>query len=123
MQITIKSANKQNQKLADKVTLILILASMLAIALYASAVQAGAGGTAEFGTIQTTISGWMKGALGKVLALSSLGVGLGVGVVKQSIMAFVLGVGMAVSTYYGPDVLESVVSAAIVPVKLAAVLL
>jgi len=123
MQITVNAANKQTQKFASKATLVLILAGVLAIALYASAVQAGAGGTAEFGTIQTTISGWMKGALGKVLALSSLGVGLGVGVVKQSIMAFVLGVGMAVSTYYGPDVLESVVSAAIVPMKLAATLL
>lgn len=72
---------------------------------------AGTGGTAEFGTIYTTVQGWMQGTLGKVIALSALGVGLGMGVVRQSIMAVVLGVAMGLSSYYGPTILDNIIAA------------
>ncbi len=72
---------------------------------------AGTAGTAEFGTIYTTVQGWLQGTLGKVIALSALAVGLGMGVVRQSIMAVVLGVAMGLSTYYGPTVLDNVIAA------------
>jgi len=73
--------------------------------------MAGTGGTAEFGTIYTTVQGWMQGTLGKVIALSALAVGLGMGVVRQSIMAVVLGVAMGLSTYYEPTILDNVIAA------------
>lgn len=73
---------------------------------------AGTGGTAEFGTIYTTVQGWMQGTLGKVIALSALGVGLGMGVVRQSIMAVVLGVAMGLSSYYGPQILDNIIAMA-----------
>jgi conjugal transfer pilus assembly protein TraA len=85
----------------------------LALVLLPSAAFGGTGGTAEFGTVYTTIEGWFQGTLGKTIALSSLGVGLGMGVVKQSVMAIVLGVSMGLGIYYGPTIIDSIVVAVI----------
>lgn len=83
------------------------------VALFVSGLAfAGAGGT-EFTTVYDSISGWANGTLGKTLAVSALLVGLGIGVIKQSVMAAVVGVSAALVAGYGPDVIDGVVSAAI----------
>lgn len=74
---------------------------------------AGTGGNAEFGTVYTTLQGWFQGTLGKIIALSSMGVGMAIGVVKQSIMAVVSGIGSGLGIYYGPNVIESLVVSAL----------
>ena len=83
------------------------------LALGAGTAYAGTGGTSEFGTVYGMIQGWFTGTLGKIIAVSALGVGLGIGVLRQSIMAVVGGIAMAVSLYYGPTVVDSIIVAGI----------
>jgi conjugal transfer pilus assembly protein TraA len=70
---------------------------------------AGTGGT-EFSAIYDLIKGWAQGTLGKVIALGMFLVGVAAGVVQQSIVAAVVGIGGALVMYYGPAVIEGVVS-------------
>lgn len=73
---------------------------------------AGSGGT-EFATAYAQIKDWMEGTLGKLMAVGALAVGLGMGVVKQSIMAAVVGVSLALACAYGPGVLDGILTAAL----------
>jgi conjugal transfer pilus assembly protein TraA len=86
------------------VALVLLAAGGLALA--------GTGGT-EFDTIYQTLLGWIQGTLGKVIALTALAVGLTIGIMRQSIMAVVVGIAMSMALYYGPTVIEGVVAAAL----------
>lgn len=71
---------------------------------------AGTGGT-EFDGALTAIRDWFEGSLGKLIAITTLGVGLAVGIMKQSIMAVVVGVSMALALAYGPGILDGLVAA------------
>lgn len=71
---------------------------------------AGAGGT-EFTQVHDQVSGWANGTLGKVLGVAALLVGLGIGVIKQSVMAAVVGVSMALVAGFGPGVIDGVITA------------
>ena len=64
-----------------------------------------AGSDTAFDQIYTDLSEWATGSLGKVIAIAMFLVGLGAGIVKQSIMAVVAGVGAAIVLSYGPDVI------------------
>lgn len=88
------------------------LALALPLAAAATAVHAGAGGT-EFQTIYDQVSGWSNGVLGKTLAVSSLLVGLGIGVIKQSVLAAVVGVAMGLVAGFGPSVVDGIITAAL----------
>jgi conjugal transfer pilus assembly protein TraA len=85
------------------------VAALVAPAAVLSAAVAGTGGT-EFGPIVTQLTDWLEGGLGQVLALAALAVGLGIGVIQQSVLAVVVGIAMAVAVFYGPNVLTNVVS-------------
>ena len=72
-----------------------------------------AGSDSAFDDIYNSLSGWSTGSLGKVIAIAMFLVGLGAGIVKQSIMAVVAGVGAAIVLSYGPNVIGSMFSATI----------
>ena len=76
----------------------------------AGAAVAGTGGT-EFDAALTAVRDWFEGSLGKLIAITTLGVGLGIGIMKQSIMAVVVGVSMALALAYGPGVLDGMIAA------------
>lgn len=76
----------------------------------AAAAHAGTGGTA-FQTVYDEVSGWTNGTLGKTIAVSALLVGIGIGVIKQSVIAAVVGVSMGLVAGFGPGVIDGVVSA------------
>jgi conjugal transfer pilus assembly protein TraA len=84
----------------------------LAIGLAVS-LDAAAGTDTTFSTVVTNLNNWMTGSLGKVFAVGSLGVGLAIGVVKQSIMSVVTGVAIALAGSIGPGVLQGIFTAAI----------
>ena len=90
-----------------KVLLAAAAASSFALAPEA---MAGTGGT-EFDDIYTLLVGWTQGTLGKIIALGMFMVGLSAGIVNQSIVAVVIGIGGALSLYYGPTVINGVVAA------------
>jgi conjugal transfer pilus assembly protein TraA len=81
----------------------------LTVAAVGTAV-AGTGGT-EFDAALTAVRDWFEGSLGKLIAITTLGVGLGIGIMKQSIMAVVVGVSMALALAYGPGVLDGMIAA------------
>lgn len=78
------------------------------------AVYAGVDGTTpggdEFEEIWTLIQGWSQGMLGRILALGALIVGIAFGLIRQSVVAAVVGLSMAIIFQYGPDVIQGVVT-------------
>ena len=78
----------------------------------AAAVYAGgaATGGSEFSEIWDLIEGWSQGFLGRILALGALIVGIAFGLVRQSVIAAVVGISMAIVLQYGPSVIEGIVT-------------
>ena len=88
----------------------LMLIIPMVVIFWAGKVLAGTGGT-EFTEIYTTITGWTQGFLGKTLAVGAFLTGIAVGIVQQSLMAIVLGIGGAMAVYYTPNIIDSIVTA------------
>ena len=87
-----------------------VASTLVAAAALSSDAMAGTGGT-EFDDIYTLLVGWTQGTLGKIIALGMFMVGLSAGIINQSIVAVVVGIGGALALYYGPTVINGVVSA------------
>lgn len=75
--------------------------------------SASAGTDTTFDTIYNTVKAWAEGSLGKLLAVSAFIIGMGIGLVRQSVMAIVLGLAFALIMFYGPAIMESIVTAAV----------
>lgn len=60
----------------------------------------------EFDELVEVLIGWITGSLGKVIALAAFLVGMAIGVVKQSAMAAVTGIGIAAALVYVPNVID-----------------
>ncbi|TXH34435.1 MAG: hypothetical protein E6Q94_04690 [Burkholderiaceae bacterium] len=94
-------------------------AALVAIATAVASGVAIAGTDTTFGTTAAgsgpvgTMTGWLEGSMGRLFAIGSLAVGLGVGIVKQSVMSVAIGTGIALAASAGPTVLSSIFSAAI----------
>ncbi len=94
-------------------------AALLALATAVVSGVAIAGTDTTFGTTAAgsgpvgTLTGWLEGSMGRMFAIGALAVGLGVGIVKQSVMAVAIGVGIALAASAGPSVLSTIFSAAI----------
>lgn len=73
---------------------------------------AGTGGT-EFNPAYTTITDWLQGDLGRLIAASLLVVGLVMGVVRQSIMAAVPAIACGLVATVAPTIIGAVVTAVI----------
>lgn len=73
--------------------------------------NAYAGADATFNTPAQTLTTWLTGSMGKLFAVGSLAVGLGIGIVKQSVMSVAVGTGLALAASSGPSVLAGIFSA------------
>lgn len=73
--------------------------------------HAGTGGAKTFGTLEKRVIGWAEGALGVIIAVAALLIGLAMGIMRQSAAAVVIGVVIALSLYFGPTIIESVLTA------------
>lgn len=82
------------------------------VLLRVAVTYAGSGGS-EFEDIYSTITGWTSGGLGKTISAGAFLTGIAMGVVKQSIMAVVTGLGTALSVYYTPTIISNIVVAVI----------
>ncbi|AQH06022.1 hypothetical protein A9R05_44570 (plasmid) [Burkholderia sp. KK1] len=89
--------------------------ALLTFALFAAAyaISASAASDSTFSEIVDKLTSWLTGSLGTTFALGSLGVGLAMGVVKQSIMSVVTGVSVALASSLGPNVLTNLFTAAL----------
>ncbi|HHG4593411.1 TraA family conjugative transfer protein [Pseudomonas aeruginosa] len=90
-----------------KMNTLLIGAALMVVAGVA---LAGTGGD-TFDTVWVTLTDWMQGTLGRILIGLMILTGIGAGVLRQSLMPFVTGVGGGVGLYAAPDVIESIMTA------------
>lgn len=95
----------------------MLLGTLVAVLAIASVVlpdvsMAGTGG-AEFNSAYTTITAWLQGDLGRLIAASLLVVGLVMGVVRQSIMAAVPAIACGLVATVAPTIIGAVVTAVI----------
>ena len=79
-------------------------------ALAAGSAMAGTGGD-EFSTVYDTLVEWTQGTLGRIISIAMILVGLVAGVVRQSIMALVVGLAGGMGLYNAPTVIEAVMTA------------
>ena len=73
-------------------------------------VLAGAGG-AEFQGAYDMLTSWMTGILGRIIAVTFIVVGLVAGVMRQSIMGFVVGIAAGLGVFVAPDIIDNIVTA------------
>ncbi|MTH94797.1 conjugal transfer protein TraA [Roseibium sp. RKSG952] len=73
---------------------------------------AGTGGT-EFNDIWVNITDWVEGTLGKVVAMSMILVGIFMGIARQNLMTFAVGLGAGLGLNYAPTVVDSIMTATI----------
>jgi conjugal transfer pilus assembly protein TraA len=86
------------------------LMAAAAVALPLATAHAGAGG-AEFDPFYDTIVDWAQGSLGKALALAMFLVGIGMGVVRGSVIAAVPSVAGALGLFIAPTIIDAIVTA------------
>lgn len=89
-----------------------ILLALMAAMLLPEMAMAGTGGT-EFSSAYTLVTGWVQGELGRLLAISLLIVGVGMGIVKQSVMAAVPAIGAGLVVNVAPTIIGLLVTATI----------
>lgn len=87
--------------------------SIMALAMTAAFAARSAGGDDTFDDIVAKLADWSEGSMGKMFALGSLAVGLAVAVVKQSLMAVVVAIGIALTATVGPDVVSNIFGASV----------
>ncbi len=78
--------------------------------LMARRAMAGTTGS-EFQTIYQMIVDWTSGYLGKTIALGAFLAGMGIGIVRQSLMAVVSGIGAGLAVAYMPGIMNGIVTA------------
>lgn len=87
------------------------IAAVVVAAAVPVAAYAGTGGSTEFGDVWTDISGWTQGILGRIIAGSMILVGMVMGIARQSIMAFAVGIGGGIGLNQAPTLLDNVLGA------------
>lgn len=87
------------------------LAPALLVAVASTSALAGTDTT--FDTVYAEIRGWAEGSLGKLLAVSAFLIGMGIGLVRQSAMAVVLGLAFALIFAFGPGIIDNIVTFAV----------
>lgn len=70
-----------------------------------------AGTDATFDSWVTQMTDWLQGSLGKGIAIGFILVGIVMGMIQQSLMAFAIGVGAALGLNYTPTILTNMFSA------------
>lgn len=86
--------------------------SLCVLAVVMSA-MAQAGSDTTFDAWGDQMEEWLTGSLGKAVSIAFVVVGIVMGVVRQSLMAFAVGVGAALGLNYTPDVIDTMFSALI----------
>jgi conjugal transfer pilus assembly protein TraA len=95
--------------MTDKTTMSQRAAAIL-VAMLPMIALAGTGGS-EFDDIWITLSDWVEGTLGRVIAAGIVVVGIVAGIVRQSLMAFAIGIGGGMGLYNTPTIIEEILTA------------
>jgi conjugal transfer pilus assembly protein TraA len=101
------------KNLVKKYGLLSVALTVLSGAALANSASGGTGGATEFQGMFDAIVLWSEGYLGKLLAIGAFLIGMGMGIVKQSIIAVALGIAFALTLAYGPAIITGVFSFAV----------
>lgn len=83
--------------------------TVMTVGLIALTVGTAMAGTdTTFQNITTRLQAWTEGSLGDLFALGTLATGLGIGIVKQTLMPVAVAVGIAAAANWGPAVLTGI---------------
>lgn len=83
---------------------------LITMAIFAVA-SASAGADATFLAPITTLTGWITGSLGRMIAIASLIIGVITAMVMKSLMPLTISVGISIAASVGPSVLTGIVTA------------
>ncbi len=97
---------RKNQK---SLQVAVAMASGMAMSTSVFAAQTGT----EFKTVSDMLQAWTEGYLGMTIALAAFIIGLAVGLMKQTIMPAVVGIGVALAATLGPKIIISMFTAVI----------
>lgn len=89
-----------------------LAAALLAVALSVLAgpdALAGGGGT-EFATLQTQLETWIKGGLGKTIALAAVVIGAVLSVARSNPLPILSGIAFAIFEQYTPDIIGGILT-------------
>ncbi len=93
---------------ASTLTALAITACLIAI----PEASAGGGG-AEFQEVYDTLVEWVEGVLGKIVTIALIVAGVGVGIARQSIAAFGIGIASALGFANAPTIVDNIVTASL----------
>ena len=110
----VRAVLRQRSEHRARSALLFACAVATAVALPLVSAHAGTAGT-EFDTFYDTIVDWAQGSLGKALALSMFLVGIGMGVVRGSVIAAVPAIGGALGLFIAPTIIDAIVTATLSP--------
>lgn len=96
-------------KVNSKWTRVLVL--ILLVAVLAPALALAGTADTEFQPLYQKFIDWVGGYLGKTLAIGALIGGLFIGIIRQSPLPAVAGVGAAIFAAYGPIVIQGLIGA------------
>lgn len=88
-----------------KQTKVAKLVAVVALALTANLAMAATTGQ-EFKGLADMVSGWSEGYLGMALGLTAFLIGLAVGLMKQTIMPCIVGLGVGLAATLGPSIIK-----------------
>lgn len=91
---------------------ILFMGSLMILSVVLSSMSY-AGTDATFDAWVTQMQSMLDGSLGKGIAIGFVIVGIVMGMVQQSLMAFAIGIGAALGLIYIPDVIDAMFAVAL----------
>ena len=106
----VRAVLRQRSEHRARSALLFACAVATVVALPLVSAHAGTGGT-EFDTFYDTIVDWAQGSLGKALALAMFIVGIGMGVVRGSVVAAVPAVSGALGLFIAPTIIDAIMTA------------
>ena len=71
------------------------------------------GGGAEFQAVYDTLTDWTEGVLGKIVTIALIIAGIGIGIARQSIAAFGIGIASALGFANAPTIVDNIVTASL----------
>jgi conjugal transfer pilus assembly protein TraA len=91
---------------------IMPLAIAVAVVLLTAAPEAFAGGGGEeFSEVYDTLTDWVEGVLGRIIAVVMVVAGVAIGIARQSIAAFGVGIASALGLVNAPTSVDHLVTA------------
>lgn len=93
-------------------SVIVTMTAILAMLLPAIGLADTATDEQIFGELWDTLAGWIDGYLGRIIAGAMILIGIIAGIVRQSLMAFAVGIAAGFGLHFAPTIIENVVGAA-----------